>query len=355
MPPTLTPIHNILLFVSMKPSKPKVQQTTWKAASHNYWLCWYALGVDVEVVRTFVAAADAGQFQEAAVDLHVTQQAVSKRIAALERELGVSLFNRAARGSELTVDGQAFLPHARELLRTAVRAVESVQPGTRALRVDVVHRRIAPAVALQEFYRSNKEVPLDVVTLGSHTAEGAVAAVRDGLIDATFRAYDMSKRLPLGVEIGPTLNSALELLVGPAHPLANFKEVDLSQLGGHRIWVPGIIDGSEWAVFYAQLAKVFGLSIDALGPHFGDEALMDQLSTSSNLATLVGDHDRYLWPTQHDLRRIRIRNPTPVYPHSLIWLNTNPHPGLTALRAYLESYTAQEVATDMWTAEWLKN
>jgi len=37
-------------------------------------------------VRTFVAAADLGQFQGAADDLEVTQQAVSKRIASLERE-----------------------------------------------------------------------------------------------------------------------------------------------------------------------------------------------------------------------------------------------------------------------------
>lgn len=66
--------------------------------------------MDLDTVRTFVAAADAGQFQEAAAELAVTQQAVSKRIAALERDLGVRLFTRTARGVELTIDGQAFLP-----------------------------------------------------------------------------------------------------------------------------------------------------------------------------------------------------------------------------------------------------
>lgn len=42
--------------------------------------------MDLEAVRTFAAIAEAGQFQKAAADLSVTQQAVSKRIAALERE-----------------------------------------------------------------------------------------------------------------------------------------------------------------------------------------------------------------------------------------------------------------------------
>lgn len=93
--------------------------------------------MDLEAVRTFVAAADLGQFQGAADDLEVTQQAVSKRIAALEKELGVRLFTRTARGAQLTVDGQAFLPHARTLLHTAERAAAAVRPGQRPLRVDV--------------------------------------------------------------------------------------------------------------------------------------------------------------------------------------------------------------------------
>ncbi|MER6982845.1 LysR family transcriptional regulator, partial [Streptomyces carpinensis] len=92
--------------------------------------------MDLEAVRTFVAVAEAGQFQKAAADLSITQQAVSKRIATLERMLGVRLFTRAARGAELTIDGQAFLPHARELLRVAERAGASVRPGRRPLRVD---------------------------------------------------------------------------------------------------------------------------------------------------------------------------------------------------------------------------
>lgn len=305
--------------------------------------------MDIEGVRTFLAIADAGQFQVAATDLHVTQQAVSKRVAALERELGVALFTRTARGSQLTVDGQVFLPHAKEFLHTATRAVESVQPGKRALRVDVVHRRITPAVVLQEFYRAHPDIEIDVVTLGAGTAADAVAAVRDGIIDASFRSLPNATRLPTGIKASPTLNSALELLVGPAHPLAGARELRPEQLAGHRIWVPGIIEGSEWAAYYADLADAFSLSIDALGPHFGDEALMEQIATSPGLATIVGDRDRYLWPAHYDLRRIPLHDPTPVYPHSLIWSKTNPHHGLTALRSFITRAAKTTTITDAWT------
>jgi DNA-binding transcriptional LysR family regulator len=83
--------------------------------------------MDLEAVRTFVAVASAGQFQEAAAELTVTQQAVSKRVAALEKSLGVRLFTRSARGAALTIDGQAFLPHARALLAAEERAISSVR------------------------------------------------------------------------------------------------------------------------------------------------------------------------------------------------------------------------------------
>ena len=53
--------------------------------------------MDLDAVCTFVAAADAGQFQQAAAALSITQQAVSKRIATLEKDLDVRLFTRTAR------------------------------------------------------------------------------------------------------------------------------------------------------------------------------------------------------------------------------------------------------------------
>lgn len=55
--------------------------------------------MDTEALRSFVRAAELGQFQHAADELGVSQQAVSKRIAALERALEVRLFARTTRGS----------------------------------------------------------------------------------------------------------------------------------------------------------------------------------------------------------------------------------------------------------------
>ncbi len=308
--------------------------------------------MDLDAVRTFVAAADAGQFQEAAVALSITQQAVSKRVAALEKDLGARLFTRTARGARLTVDGQAFLPHARELLRVAERADASVRPGRRALRVDVVNRRIAPAVLLQDFYRRHPEIELDVVTLDADV-DGATAAVEAGTVDATFHGVTVAARhLPGAITTARVIDEPHQLLVGPGHPFANARAVMPAQLAGHRIWMPGLAPRTEVAAYYAEFAAVFGLTIDVVGPVFGNEALLAEIADSSALATLVGESSRYLWPDSYDLRRIPVRAPAPVYPLSLIWRRDNPHPALGTLRRYLDTRRVAAPDTGVWLPNW---
>ncbi|WP_053736074.1 LysR family transcriptional regulator [Nocardia sp. NRRL S-836] len=307
--------------------------------------------MDLDAVRTFVAAADAGQFQEAAATLSITQQAASKRVAALEKDLNVRLFTRTARGVTLTIDGQAFLPHARELLRAADRADASVRPGRRALRVDVVNRRVATAVLLQDFHRTHPGIELDVVTLDADAA-GAIAAVEAGAIDATFHGVPPHQQIPEPVSTAQVIDEPHELLVGPHHPLADAHTVTPAHLAGHRIWMPGLTDRGEVADYYTELATTFGLTIDMSGPLFGNESLLDELAGSADLATLIGRRSRYFWPDNYDLRRIPIVNPAPVYPMSLIWRDDNRHPALAALRDYLASRHPNAPDTVVWTPKW---
>lgn len=307
--------------------------------------------MDLDAVRTFVAVADAGLFQEAADRLAVTQQAVSKRVAALEKDLGARLFTRTPRGARLTIDGQAFLPHARELLRAAERAAASVRPGSRALRVDVIGRRLAPAELLRAFHRTHPDVELDVVTL--FDADAALAALRSGTIDATFRAVPHPAGQPAdGIESTRVYDEPVQLLTGPGHALAGARSVALPRLAGHRIWMPGLVAGTEWGTYYDDLAAAFGLTIEVTGPDFGTDPLLDTIADSPALATLVGELTRLVWPSDQDLRRIPVHGPTPVYPHSLIWRADNPHPALAALRAHLHTTRPEPPGPGTWAPSW---
>jgi DNA-binding transcriptional LysR family regulator len=306
--------------------------------------------VDLEAVRTFVAVADTGQFSEAAASLAITQQAASKRVAGLEKDLGVRLFARTARGARLTVDGQAFLPRARDLLQAAERAYAAVRPGRRGLRVDVVGRGLAPAGLLRGFHRAYPDTELDVVTL--FDANEAIAATAAGTIDASFRAVNRAERLPDGTQATRVFDEPVQLLTGPGHQFAAAAAVTPAQLAGQPIWMPGIVPGTEWAAFYAELAAAFGLSIDTRGPNFGLDPLLETVASTPRLATLVGQQTHLTWPAGYDLRRVPIREPVPVYPHALLWREDNPHPALTALRSHLKTLQTSLPNASTWTPAW---
>lgn len=77
--------------------------------------------MDVRHFRYFVAVAEALSFAGAARELKMSQPPLSKRIADLEGELGLKLFDRTSKKVDLTSGGEAFLPQA----RAAVRAFDA--------------------------------------------------------------------------------------------------------------------------------------------------------------------------------------------------------------------------------------
>jgi len=142
------------------------------------------------------------------------------------------------------------------------------------------------------------------------------------------------------------------LPICPRHTFAAADAVTPAQLAGHRIWMPGMAPGTEWAAYYDEFAAAFGLTIDVVGPVFGNEALLAEIAGSAGLATLVGEGSRYLWPDSYDLRRVPVRDPAPIYPMSLIWRADNPHPALGRLRDYLDFRHLSPPGASVWLPKW---
>lgn len=308
--------------------------------------------MDLTQIRTFLAVAEAGQLQLAATKLLVTQQAVSKRLAALEEAIGVKLFVRNSRGAALTADGAAFFPHAQAISLAAKRALDSIHPGRRALRVDVVGAQLGTAKLVRDFHLAHPDLELDVMTRYAD-ADSALAAVSDGTVDATFRA--ISNEIDSALMTMRVLDDPVEVLVSGRHSLARLSVVTPADLKGTRIWMPFIVPGTEWAEYYEVLARSFGLAIDTVGPDFGMEAVLETVASSPTLATLVGENIRLVWPADHDLRRIPVRGPKLVYPHCFVWRKDNPHPTLNALRTHVYKAKSDLLHPDGWVPGWPAN
>ena len=105
--------------------------------------------MDLTLLRAFVTVAREGNLTRAAVQLHLTQPAVSLQIKHLQETLGVTLFTRTSHGLSLTRDGQALLPHAER----ALTAASDVQRAAQSLRQEVRGRLRIGTILDPEFLR----------------------------------------------------------------------------------------------------------------------------------------------------------------------------------------------------------
>ncbi|MEW6346074.1 MAG: LysR family transcriptional regulator [Pseudomonadota bacterium] len=105
--------------------------------------------MDLTLLRAFVTVANEGNLTRAAVQLHLTQPAVSLQIKHLQETLGLTLFTRTSHGLSLTRDGQALLPHAER----ALGAAGDVQRAAASLRHEVRGRLRIGTILDPEFLR----------------------------------------------------------------------------------------------------------------------------------------------------------------------------------------------------------
>jgi DNA-binding transcriptional LysR family regulator len=87
--------------------------------------------MDINLARTFLAAAESGSFIAAAERMHVSQTAISARIRTLEQQLGRRLFARSKAGTRLTLAGEHFIRHATNMVQIWERARQqaALPPG----------------------------------------------------------------------------------------------------------------------------------------------------------------------------------------------------------------------------------
>ncbi|TQV04021.1 LysR family transcriptional regulator, partial [Xanthomonas perforans] len=177
--------------------------------------------MDLASLNAFVAIAESGSFSAAGEALHLTQPAVSKRIALLEAQLSARLFDRLGRQVVLTEAGQALLPRAQRILaelqdtRRVLEHLGAAVGGRLSLATSHhvgLHR--LPAL-LRGFATQHPQAALDIQFLDS---ELAYAAVLRGEVELAVTTLAPDTRAPLRAQ--PIWHDRLQFVVAPDHPLA---------------------------------------------------------------------------------------------------------------------------------------
>jgi DNA-binding transcriptional LysR family regulator len=190
---------------------------------------------ELRQLRAFVAVAEELNFTRAAERLHLAQQAVSKSVRQLERELGVPLLERTTREVRLTAAGTALLQSGREVLVSADAAFERARTVGRGL-AGTVRIGITPAVGTDvrdEVSRALRDDAPDLLVSFHEVRPGEVPGkLRDHAVDLVLARTD---RGASGVDSASLRPSPVELFVPRGHRLADAPGVRLAQLDGERL------------------------------------------------------------------------------------------------------------------------
>ena len=197
--------------------------------------------MDTQLLQAFAAVAEHGSFSAAAEQLHLTQPAVSKRVALLENQLGCSLFDRIGRQITLTEAGRALLPHAQlvlQELRAARRHIQDLRGGvTGLLSMGISHHmglHRLPEV-LKRFSQQYPDVRLDIDFLDS---EEAYERVLLGEVELGVITLAPVEKPPL--QQTPIWKDELVVAVARNHPLATQQRVGPRALSQYRAILPGL-------------------------------------------------------------------------------------------------------------------
>lgn len=189
--------------------------------------------LDLRLLRAFVTVAERGGFSAAAVALHVTQPALSRRIVELESVLGVRLFERTSRRVGLTQPGEDLLARSRDLLKGG----EALYERSRALAGgDAGRLRVGGAPMILEsvvapfIAQYGKRCPGVDLELREQGGEHALRAVMRGELDAAV-ASPMEPQLETRLLFPWRLLAAMPI----GHPLAAGRTVDVAKLADEQV------------------------------------------------------------------------------------------------------------------------
>lgn len=206
--------------------------------------------------NAFLEVCRTGSIRAAAESTGFTQPGLSRQVAALEREVGVRLFDRGPRGVTPTAAGAALLPHARVVVNEARRGGEAAR-GAAERRLSLVLGAVPSATAHlvpHAVGRLRRSGGPGVVVLTRLTYElGPMVVGRE--VDAAV-VTDAPPGLPRASELRTVhlYDDEVVVIAAPDHPLAGDERLDVKRLADET-WVE---DNAGSEVMLRQLAARSG-------------------------------------------------------------------------------------------------
>lgn len=279
----------------------------------------------------------------------MAQQALSRDIRRLERDLGGSLFIRTTRQVHLTPEGARLLPYARDVL--AAHEAFSLAASAREQRpllVDVGDSVATGHKVLEETRRTHPE--LELVARFHSGLTGAAREILDGSLDASFgRFAGLAPAVAAQLAHRPVRYERMAVLLPDDHALCSNDRIPLKALAGRTLYAAaGNQSAAEWTDLATRLFAGHGIRLAEPFPEIeGPEEFMRVVRkrgwwvlASTEFIDVPGMALRLL------------NDPVPLSPLSLVWRAGLDHPALDALadtaRRLAQEHRWLDLPQDAW-------
>ena len=199
--------------------------------------------MDIQLLKAFVTIAEDGSFSAAAQRLHLTQSAISKRIALLEAQVTQPLFDRIGRSVQLTEAGHALVPRAKRILQEIADTKQYMSDirgsVSGPLRIATSHHvglhRLPPF--LKTFSQQYPEVHLELTFIDSEQAINAILQGEFELALITLPEAILDNTTD-NIQYHHLWQDPMEFIVNNNHPLSLKKKIKLSDLAAYPAILP---------------------------------------------------------------------------------------------------------------------
>ena len=273
--------------------------------------------VELRHLRCFLAIVEEGNITRAAQRLHMSQPALSRALAQLERSVAVRLIDRSTHHLSLTDAGSTFAVSAREALQRVDEAITSISTAVPPLRFGHSWSSATHAAAIVRSWTT--EFPDRL--LRSRRSDERIAGLAGGQVDVA---------LVRGPITDPSVRSTVvdnerRLAVVPAdHHLAERSQVSLADLAGETLIVNSIAGTTTLDLWPRPPRPTIGADTTTI-----DDWLV-AIATSTGIGVTPASTAK-LHP-HPDVRYIPIHD-APTVPLVLAWPRQQPHPHTSAFVA----------------------
>jgi len=279
--------------------------------------------ISLKQARYFIATADTGQVSQAAIELNVSQSAVTAAVKQLESNLGVELFKRHPSGMTLTAEGARFLHHARNII-AAVNAAEHAPLTEDTALSGTVRIGLSYTVAgyflPRHYTRFARSYPRISAELHELPRDAIETGLRDGTLDlAVMLVSNLQDKKRLAHET--LLRSRRRLWLPVEHPLLVPEAITLEDVAAFPYVMLTVDEAGQTASRYWKAA---GLKPRIIFRTSSVEAVRSMVADGMGLTILS---DMVYRPWSLEGQRIGLRNVVadiPTMDVGLAWNRSRP-------------------------------